>query len=438
MIANKIINMKPEHVFLVLSFIIGLIFATFVPPFGVNDEAAHLFKAYDVSKGNIIPKSVDVNVPKNLESYHIKTNINELSINSNGNVFVDMSKQSIIIYPPLPYLATAMIMKIGEFFNFTTVIIMYIARIINLLIYMVIVYFAIKRTPILKYVFVLLALMPMTLFLASSASSDSLTIALSLLVISLFLDLSLNKNQIQKKDILIISISTIALSLTKPTYALISLLFFIIPYNNFKNAIDGVITGICAFLTPFFISFTWNNLFKHMYSYVDSGFNSCMQAYTYNMSFVSHSPFNFLDLIINTILYEGEYLISKFVVDFGNSTDHIPFFISYIYLILILVVSLYDVSDFKLNLRQKFVGISTFIIIFLAICVAELITWTPIGHNVISGIQGRYFIPTAPLLFLIFNNSFKAFSLEKNYKKILLCAVFIFYILLLAYIVLWL
>jgi uncharacterized membrane protein len=220
-------DIKVEHYFFILSLVVGLTFAVTVPPFGVNDETSHFFKAYDVSEGNLIPKNADITVPKNMEPY-FKT-YTDYPINSNGKMIYDMSGESIITYPPLPYLATALVMKIGDFFNLSALIIMYVCRIINLLIYTTITYFAIKKIPILKHTLLLISVMPRTLSLAASASSDSLTMALSFLVIALFLNLSLNKNSIQTRYIYILSISTLALSLTKPTYALIILLFFIIP-----------------------------------------------------------------------------------------------------------------------------------------------------------------------------------------------------------------
>ncbi len=68
--------------------------------------------------------------------------------------------------------------------------IIYLARFANLLLYVLIVYSAIKLTPVHKWVFFLLALMPMTLYEAASLSADSFTIAVSFLLIALFLKFS--------------------------------------------------------------------------------------------------------------------------------------------------------------------------------------------------------------------------------------------------------
>jgi uncharacterized membrane protein len=406
-------TIKTETIFLFLSLIFGLIFAISIP--AVFDESAQIVKAYDISEGNIIPNNVEVVIPNNFK-LHVFGDF----IDMNGNYTVNMSHQSIFSYPPLPYLASALVIKIAGFFNCSGLVITYICRIINLLIYTFIVYFAIKITPILKTALLLIALMPTSIFIAASVSGDSLTMALSFLVVALFLKLTSIKNKIQIKDIPIIFIVVLALSLTKPSYTLLSLLFCIVPHNKFKNIKNWIITFICTCLIPLSISFIWNAKFKYLYPYLVYSFNSYLQSPVYNITFVLSHPLKFIDLLINTIIFNDGYTINtilpKFVSDFGYGLQ-LPLFLTYVYLIVLVLASSCNVSEFKLNLKQKLIGLSVFLIIFLAINVAELITWTPISSNTIWGIQGRYFIPIAPLLFLVFNNSLKSRRLQKIYEK---------------------
>ncbi|MDR3223730.1 MAG: DUF2142 domain-containing protein [Methanobrevibacter sp.] len=421
-------GIKTETIFLFLSLIFGLMFAISVH--GVHDESTHLNKAFDVSEGHIFPENANVTTPENLETYTMWQTIDQ-PVNKNGNRIVDMSGQSIMSYSPLPYLSSSLVIKVGVFFNCSAIIIVIMCRIINLLIYTFIVYFALKIIPILKTALLLIALMPSTISHGASASGDSLTIALSFLVIAIFLNLALSKNKIQRKDVFIIFISSLALSLTKPTYALLSLLFFIIPHSKFKNLRNGIITFICSCLIPLSISVIWNAKFKHLYSDLDYSFNSYMNVHTYNITFLSSHPLKFLDMITNTIIYNNGFtintLIPQFVADHGSGFG-LPLFLTYIYLIVLLVVSLYNVSGLKINLKQKLIGLSVFSIIFSSISIAEFITWTPLGEDIIWGLQGRYFIPLAPLLLLVFNNSLKNNSLKKFYKKFNWNIVVILYI----------
>jgi uncharacterized membrane protein len=382
---NKITNktIKIEHTFLFLSLIIGLIFTMFAPPSAVPDESAHFFKAWDVSEGNIFPKTAEIMLPETLSTYFIKDGMN-YHIHDKRTTISDLSSTTIISYPFLPYLANALVMKVGNIFNFSVLNIMYLCRIINLLIYIILVYFAIKIIPILKHTLLLLALMPTTIFIASSISADSLTIDLSFLIIAVFLNLALSKNKINPIHILIISILTLALALTKPTYALISLLFFIIPYKKFQNIVKWILAFIFSCIIPLSISIIWNTTFKHLSIFISGGFNPIVGIKVYNISFIQSNPFNFLDLVTNTIISEGNNQISGFVGFIGNGAQNFfiaPFFFAYAFLIIVLLASLCDVSNFRLNLKQKVIGSLTFLIVFLAIYVAELITWTPMSST---------------------------------------------------------
>jgi len=46
----------------------------------------------------------------------------------------------------------------------------------------------------------------------------------------------------------------------------------------------------------------------------------------------------------------------------------------------------------------------TLVLIFVGILIALYLSWTPVGYYLMEGVQGRYFIAMAPLLFLLFYN----------------------------------
>jgi uncharacterized membrane protein len=82
--------------------------------------------------------------------------------------------------------------------------------------------------------FLLIALMPMSLYLAVSISADSLNTALSLFTICLFLNLIFKEDVINEKDMVLVSMSILGLALSKQIYALLGLMFFIIFAFNFS------------------------------------------------------------------------------------------------------------------------------------------------------------------------------------------------------------
>lgn len=59
-------------------------------------------------------------------------------------------------------------------------------------------------------------------------------------------------------------------------------------------------------------------------------------------------------------------------------------------------------SLIKINPKQKLLSFITFFAMFFLVIIYEYVTFTPVGLDMIYGVQGRYFIPVAPLLFLLF------------------------------------
>jgi uncharacterized membrane protein len=94
-----------------------------------------------------------------------------------GQIIPEKSKVFAALYPPIPYIASASVMFIGKLLNFSPLDLIYPARLVNLFLYTLIVYMAIKLIPVHKWVLLLLALMPMTLYEAATLSADSFTIA---------------------------------------------------------------------------------------------------------------------------------------------------------------------------------------------------------------------------------------------------------------------
>jgi uncharacterized membrane protein len=71
--------------------------------------------------------------------------------------------------------------------------------------------------------------------------------------------------------------------------------------------------------------------------------------------------------------------------------------------LVITIVALLD-KDSKKTISKINKFIFLLIIVGTAILISALLymTWSPIGEDFIEGVQGRYFIPVAPLIFLLF------------------------------------
>ena len=451
---NKILSVKPETVFLIIGLIYGLGFLVVNPPLlGVDNEGEHFDKAVYLSEGYVIPKILNHHagyyVPEGaynleVEFYTLRNMEEKIKIDDiflllyqplkeYSKVFTDnnpippipftsVSFVAVITYSPIPYLASAFAMIIGKILNFSPIILMYIGRLANLLVWIFFIYLAIRITPIHKWVLLMLSLMPMTILLGASLSADSFTIAISFLVIAVFLHYSFNNNkkEIELKDMGILFVLILLLALSKQTYFFLIFLFFLIPVNKFGTMKKMVIVFSILFLSTFEISIIWNMAVSQFYLPGYPGVSIPGQT-----SFILSNPINFVNTLVNTILTKDilSSIITSFVGDFGNNLY--SWLIVLLYLFMLTLTSLLDKKNIIINYKQKIIAIITFITIFVFICISMYLTATPVGQNSIRAVVGRYFIPIAPLLFLLFYNNKIKFDIKKGFNLIIISFIIV-------------
>jgi uncharacterized membrane protein len=415
---NRIKSLNPQYVFIVLGLIYGIAFLVLIPPFQVPDEYEHYYKSWDLSNGNLIPEKIGnkagVSVPESVKimtdnvyqkwKYFILNNqtmdmkyLLNLPLQSRNNVFVDISKYAVVTYSPLPYLASALSITIGKVFDLSPLILMYLGRFGNLLLWLFIIFLAIRITPVFKWGFLAIALMPMTLFQASSLSADGSAIALSFLTIAIFLKLALDENikKINTKNIIILISISLLLGLAKMPYIMLILMLFLIPSRKFEGKKRMFQIFGLMFLLAVLIIALWNFMVNGLYMPLDPGISIKDQLF-----YILQQPLEFVQTLLNTSSkYAGEFpniVIGNWA--YGNSP--IPNWIYSIYFFALVLISAFDKNSFKMSIKQKYILLGLFSLITCTIFVLEYLTWTYIGAQVIHGIQGRYLIPILPLLFL--------------------------------------
>lgn len=441
---KRFINIKPETVFLILGLIYGLGFLVITPPFQVIDEGEHFDKALFLSEGHITPELKDYPgyyVPESANKLKLKfyvlfignheklkfENIIPLfyqPLNKNNLFFTGaVSTTAIITYSPIPYLAPTFAIFIGKLLNISPLLLMYIGRLSNLLVWLFIIYIAIKLTPVHKWVMLMLSLMPMTIFQGSSLSADSFTIAISFLTIAIFFKFSIDKTKktINTKDIIVLFILMLTLALTKQTYFFLSFLFFLIPIKKFGSLKKKLLLFALLFLITFEICILWSMAFRGFYTPLTT-----VATIPNQTAFLLSNPFNFPYVFINSFLSTDTIsnIIISFVGNLGWDILYLPTWLVGMYFSMLILTSLLDKKYYiSITNKQKIVISITLIVIFVLICILMYITGTLVAQNTISNIDGRYLIPIAPLLFLLFYNQKIKFDIEKGFNLIIICFI---------------
>jgi uncharacterized membrane protein len=432
---NNLIK-KPEKAFIFITLFFGILCLLITPPFQVADEFQHFYRAYQVSEGQFIsekriincygreistpatlclggmlPKSILTTV-QNVSSVELrfyperKQNIQEilallnLPLNPKERIFIKFPNAAL--YSPVPYLPQALGMAFGRILGASPVILLYLGRLFNLLVWTGLIYGAIKIIPIYKRLLFLLALMPMSLFQAASLSADPLTTGLSFLTISWVLKWSNQAEKIiTRLDILILSLLLILITLAKSAYLTLILLFFLIPKAKFKNIQHYLIAGSTVIILTVTTLFGWSQIMKQIYIPLKSVFANVSTER--QVAYIFNHPFEYFLTHLNTLKTYGIPYLEQFIGRLGWLDTKLPAVHLIMYGILLLIVAFSSYrQDVKITSRQKLISLVILLSTTLLISTAMYVSWNPVGAGIIEGIQGRYFIAISPLFFLLF------------------------------------
>ncbi|MBK5093844.1 MAG: DUF2142 domain-containing protein, partial [Actinobacteria bacterium] len=413
---------QPQRAFLVIGLLFGLLMLVLNPPLRVSDEQIHFFKSYSVSEGHIVseregkgagsnaPISFQVTIEKlklvPFSDYKLKvkdiTSALKIPLDKKNKFFANYPHWAIVTYSPVPYIPQAVGMEIGKILNLSPLMLLYLGRLFSLICWLILIYFAIRITPVHKWVFFMLALIPRSVNLAASLSADGLTIALCFLVIAFFLKLAFDKRKqsIERKDIYILILFVILLALMKPPSFLLVFLFPLIPIRKFKSKKDYFAVFALLVVLAIVITGAW---------YLVGSRGATTRLSTMSVSgqlrFVLSHPIRFLGVTERTIVAFADNWIAGFIDTLGWVEVHLPWWLIATYLFLIIATAAVDNDDIEIPAKKRAYSFVIWLLFFFIFLTIGYLTSTPVGQtSIIEGFQPRYLIPIAPLLFLAFSN----------------------------------
>lgn len=409
-------------------FIVILIFgicSVFLTPINdVSDEYEHLVRAEIVSDGNILTEYQNGSGFKSIEA------INDIGEKSNSNIFTNNLWNLKINYtdyysqcafaqnPFYAYLAPAIGILIAEFLGLSTIWILYLGRICNLLLYAIIISIAIKKAPVLKTPLFIASIIPLAIYQAGSISADCFFNGFAILSIAYFLVL-FKSNSIKYKDLAIFYISILLCGLLKQPYLALTLLIFIVPKSNFKDKKQNIISKL-AIIGVLVIGVMWSGYAtgQLQYSWRANHFVKYHVNDSEQLSFMLNNPTFDLYYLSEVILLIPKIFYKFFefsTMEFSYSSP----LLGRIYLIFTIILALFYPLKEKLSKLNRLKILLIGIIIYYGIFLVQYLTWIPVkSKNIIQGVSGRYFIPLLIFLPLIFNISSKINFNKEMFKNI--------------------
>ena len=401
-----------ENKFLILAILFGLISILILPPFQSPDELSHYQRAYSVSQGQLFYSvkkgKIGLYIDDELSQYistldRLGGNVSEKYSYSDLYFDQEMPKKpsaksfkyfstvetSFIAY--IPSAIGILVSKVFRHFIFqlstTYLYSLYFARLFNLLVYIVLMYYSIKKTPILKKTMVTIGLLPMSIMLSSSCSYDGLIIGAACLLFAYAMNLIHGrKKEFDYKDMIVFIVTGFLLFFIKYVYILLLLLLFFIPEKKFKNKKDKYIKICSVFCIVFLLYLIFN---------IPNYINAVPGSPNEQIKFIMNNPFKYLGILFDSMYKKFGIQLAWILGGFGNLDTHFPGFIYFVMFNYLILLFLFDSS--ARNIKKDYIfKIIVFLIVFSIIAgiyTALYVIWTPVGNKIIEGVQGRYFIP---------------------------------------------
>lgn len=414
--------------FAALALVFGVLYAVVLPPFQTPDEHTHFFRAYDMSEGHLVA-TTDLALPDQLRQLarlfpprvELGRRITPAELialastpsREQPKVFIGYSPLSL--YPFLPYLPAATAIRLARWFHAPTIDLVYLGRVANLGVYLVIACLAVYLIPDFKLLLCGLALMPMTLHQAASFSADSITIAIAFLFCAYVLRLACKDGPIPRSQQWRLAAIVAAVCLCKFIVYLLILLF-LIPKTKFRSALAWARAVALQFAVAGSVISAWQFFNRQNMARFEADLSAMGIAPSENLHYIFREPILFAAALARTMEFDVYRLVREFVGVLGWLNVPLPAWMALLYIGSLLAAALFASGRSVLLTKRGRVVLAlagaagfgaTFLSAFAGLTKTFLETGISRGAGVVPGLQGRYFIPFALPLFLAISNRFR-------------------------------
>lgn len=423
-----------EKLFLTYVIPIGIMFIIILPMNWVPDEEGHMIKTYDISKGNLITQfgeenKGDIYIPAQM--LELAENSNKFNYSKLHEYFIQEADYNNLVpaqtiaktYAPVNYLTGAITFFICRILNINILLACYLGRLVNFLLFAIIGYYCIKILPFGKLLMAIYMFLPMIVQQAASLSADAFINAISLLFIAYNLKLLYQEKDLNLKQKLIYYVLALSLALCKYVYfplVFMSLLLIKNKKISKKNRNELIIVSI---ILSIFVAVGWF-IFSQKYVDVRKYIIEANVKPIEQLKYILQHPFLYINLLIENFKSNSAFYVFTFVGEkLGPLNIEVPEIYAVIELFALLLIPFFEKNDKSLEKIQKWLMNLISIALILLIITGLYLTWTPLGASIISGVQGRYFVPAFILTLLTIinkNKNIEVKNLEIKYLVLFL------------------
>ncbi len=283
---------------------------------------------------------------------------------------------------------------LGRVLGYPVLLIFYTCRLLYLLGYILLTFFAIRLIPFGKWLLTVLALAPIAMFQSSTISPDAYTFGAAFLFIGWVLKLAIQEKKINWRQFWItIGIITLLL-LVKLNAAFLLPLLLLLVWKGFESKkMLPIIAGVTVIL--FAGLFVGWNIVSYSTSPAQPGFGAMGQ-----LSYIFSHPLAFCTLVIHDIATQGTSYVRDWIALYGFGATVVPPLTYPLFGLVLVAAWLFSPSPIAINARTRTVLVLTGIVGCFLMLLVIYITINPIGSSTINDLQGRHLTPVVPAIFL--------------------------------------
>lgn len=400
----------PLHIFAFISIVFLGILSMFIQPIcNIPDEQVHLARAEYLSEGKVFVNQELQKFEINQSLYDMfadgrvtfdKSQFREEAIDTSPATYVNIAASNIFI----EYIPQAIGVSLAKLLKLNTLWLMWLGRLVNLVVYALLVCLGIKLATSIKTLLMFIAILPISIQQAASLSPDAMINGLAIFTVGYFVYL-FEKKKVTKSQLFLFVGLCMIITICKVTNICFGGLILLLPdFDNCTKKKQLLYKWICIILV---------GITGCLYYYYTLQFAPGLwcQSYLIENNVNSSQQINY---IVNNFGYWlRTYLHSLFIQfpDYLEMLNYFGWFEVRCAILTPVMVFIYTRCCFRFKSSLKYYERGYILLlvggIYFLTHLAMYLGWTSVGATNIAGVQGRYFIPALALLSLHFYSSSK-------------------------------
>jgi hypothetical protein len=389
-------------IFLLYAIPAIILLSVIMAPFQVADELAHVQRSDQITRGKLISNQLGGTIDGGWVAFgdlyermwfHPEVKQTVALARQAGTIGWQgrrdhVNFQNTAQYGPALYAPQAAGILIGRWINLSLSRTLLLSRLLNGLAACLIGYFALRICRRGRALMFATLLLPMTLSQFASVSADALLISMSLFGIAL-----VSRVLAEQRPATLIEFTTLVLIVVLTTMFRPPQAVFAVLWLGLVTRSDAALRAKLAIsVAGIAVIAVWMKVLSGLTPPIPPELSYARQTWL-----ILENPLRLPTVIMNNFAMQGTWLLKTVVGCLGWLDTLMPNWY-YVIAAAALAMALLAPCNEVPTLWPALLALTTFVALFLVVCAALYISWTPVGQATINTMQGRYMLPALPLL----------------------------------------